>query len=140
MGRVINPETAGKERTRLTKAIALAIREMQLKQQVDAETRDLAAFVALSLFAIHDSIDVSVAAWEKRGYWVKADRFRIEWSWSEKHARAMQSALLDEDWTNIALINVQIMQNLKQVQIPKRNNLGNPWQGAWEHLQKKNKP
>ncbi|PIW20880.1 MAG: hypothetical protein COW33_00765, partial [Anaerolineae bacterium CG17_big_fil_post_rev_8_21_14_2_50_57_27] len=72
MSRIINLESAGKERTRLTRAIVLAVRELARQSGPGAESRDLAAYLALSLRAIADTIDVSVAAWEKRGYWVKA--------------------------------------------------------------------
>ncbi len=82
MSRVINPDSVGKERTRLTKSIVLCIRELAKQSDVTAETKDQAAYIALALQAIADGIDVSVAAWEKRDYWVKADKFRMEWMWA----------------------------------------------------------
>lgn len=135
MGRVINPESAGKERTQLTRAIVLAVRELIQKSDVDQGTRDLAAFIALALAAVSATIDVSVAAWEKRDYWLKADRFRMEWAWSERLGGEMRKALLSEDWPGVAMTTAQVMQKLKDVQIPKRHNLGTPWVGAWERLQ-----
>lgn len=135
MGRVINPESAGKERTQLTRAIVLAVRELIQKSDVDQGTRDLAAFIALALAAVSATIDVSVAAWEKRDYWLKADRFRMEWAWSERLGGEMRKALLNEDWPGVAMTTAQVMQKLKDVQIPKRHNLGTPWVGAWERLQ-----
>jgi hypothetical protein len=72
MSPIINPESAGKERTQLSKAIVLAVRELAKQTDITNEAKDLAAFIALSLKSISDGIDVSVAAWEKRGYWVKA--------------------------------------------------------------------
>src|SRR5947207_14918354 len=81
LSRVINPESAGKERPRLTKAIVLAVRELAKQKEVNDEARDLAAFIALALKTIAEGIDVSVVAWEKRDYWVKADKFRMEWMW-----------------------------------------------------------
>ena len=41
-------------------------------------------------------IDSSVAAWEKRGYWVKADRFRMEWAWAGSLAEKMRTAMRKE--------------------------------------------
>ena len=75
MSRVINPNAAGKERTRLTKAIVIAIRELAKQSDPSAgsgrdqisEARDMAAFISLALLTIAEGIDVSVAAWEKRG-------------------------------------------------------------------------
>ncbi len=84
LSRIINPEGSGKERTRLTKEVVLSIRELMKQAEPDAQSRDLAAFIALALIEITKTIEASVIAWEKRGYWVKADRFRMEWAWSEK--------------------------------------------------------
>jgi len=111
LGRVINPESAGKERTRLTRATVLALRELMRQSQPDSKTRDLAAFIALALEAVAATIDASVDAWEKRGYWVKADRFRMEWYWSEQLGRAMRQAVLAEDWPTIALTAAQVARN-----------------------------
>jgi hypothetical protein len=134
LGRVINPESAGKERTQLTRAVVLAIRELMQQTEVDIQTRDLAAFIALALDSIYQSIDITVAAWEKRGYWIKADRFRMEWAWSESFGSAMRASLLADDWDGVALVSAQIMQKLQNVDVPQRHRLGAPWVGAWEKL------
>ncbi len=68
MGRVINPEGAGKKRNLLSRGVILALRELALQQDVSDLTKDLAAYVVLSLRAIAVTIDASVEAWEKRGY------------------------------------------------------------------------
>ncbi len=67
MSRVINPDSAGKQRTRLSKSIVLALRQLARQSDTGGETRDLAAFIAVALEAISQGIDASVAAWEKRG-------------------------------------------------------------------------
>jgi hypothetical protein len=135
LGRVINPDGVGKERTRLTRATVLAIRELMRQTDTDDNTRDLAAFVALTLEAIYGTIDVSVEAWEKRGYWVKADRFRMDWLWTERLGNTLRTSLLDEDWTTVALTAAQVAEKLGHVKVPKRHGLGTPWVGAWEKLQ-----
>ena len=134
MSRVINPESAGKERTRLTKAIVLTIRELARQTEPNDKTRDMAAFVALALRAIAEGIDVSVAAWEKRDYWVKADRFRMEWAWAGQMGEKMKKALLEEDWANVALLSAQIAQKLQKVKVSEKHRMGTPWVGAWERL------
>ena len=108
MGRVINPETAGKERTQLLRAVVLAVREMALQKEADAKTRDLAAFISFALQSIYETIDLSVAAWEKRGYWVKADRFRMDWDWTQRLGITMKTALLNEDWAVVAATMAEI--------------------------------
>jgi len=137
LGRVINPDSAGKERNRMSRGVVLAIRELMKQTQPDAHSRDLAAFIALALIEISKTIDVSVAAWEKRGYWVKADRFRMEWIWAEKYGNAMRLAVLNDDWAAIAGTSVQIAQKLASIKVPQRHRLGEPWIGAWEALEKR---
>jgi hypothetical protein len=134
MSRIINPETAGKERTQLTRAIVLALRELMKKNTVDEQTQDLVAFISLALTTISESIDSSVAAWEKRGYWIKADRFRMEWAWTESQGSALRKALFADDWATVAQVSAQVMQKLKDVVVPRRNQIGTPWVGAWERL------
>ncbi|GAP11044.1 hypothetical protein BECAL_02226 [Bellilinea caldifistulae] len=134
MSRLINPESAGKQRTQLTKGVVLAIRELMKQEQADENTRDLAAFIGLALIEIGETIDISVQAWEKRGYWVKAERFRMEWEWVNQLGRAMLESLKDEDWNQVALLSVWIAQKLQKIQVAERNRLGTPWKGAWQRL------
>ncbi len=134
MSRIINPESAGKQRNQLTKGVVLAIRELMKQEQADETTRDLAAFIGLALTEIGETIDVSVQAWEKRGYWVKAERFRIERDRVNKLGRAVLEALNDEDWNQLALLSVRIAQKLQKIQVAERNRLGTPWKGAWQRL------
>lgn len=131
MGRVFNLETAGKERNRLTKAVVLAIRELLRQSQPDDTTRDLAAFIALALDTIGGTIDPSVRAWEKRGYWVKADRYRMEWAWTSRYAGAMHQAVTNEDWLKVREISLKVADQLKGVKIPLRHRMGTPWLGAY---------
>lgn len=137
MGRVINPEGVGKERTRLVKSVVLALRELMKQSQADNHTRDLAAYIALALEAIASTIDVTVGAWEKRGYWVKADRFRLEWDWSGQLGQKMKKAVIEDDWAMVASTAAQVAQKLKDVEMPLRNTLGTPWEGAWEGMREK---
>jgi hypothetical protein len=135
LGRVINPDGVGKERTRLVRAIVLALRELMRQEEANTQTKDLAAFIVLALDAVAQTIDTSVVAWEKRGYWLKADRFRMEWDWTDKLGRTMQRAVLEEDWARVAITSAQVAEKLKNVDVPQRHRLGQPWEGAWEKLQ-----
>jgi len=136
LSRVINPDSAGKERTYLTKGIVLAIRELVKQSEPGFESRELAAFIAMSLFVISKTIDISVAAWEKRDYWVKADKFRMEWAWSGQYSERMKQAVLKDDWGSVALVAAQTGQKLSKVTVPPGHRLGRPWEGAWEKLSK----
>ncbi len=134
MSRVINPEGAGKERTRLVKSIVLAMRELMRQSEPDEHSRDLAAYIALALLEIFNTIEASVGAWEKKGYWVKADRFRMDWAWTEKMGNDLRDAVLRDDWATIALTVSKLGGKLNNVDVPVRNRLGTPWEGAFRQL------
>lgn len=134
MSRLINTDSVGKERTRLSKSIVLCIRELAKQNQVTDEAKDQAAFIALALQTIAEGIDSSVAAWEKRDYWVKADKFRMEWIWAGQYAEKMKNAVLSDDWGTIALSMPQIAQKFSKVVIAENHRLGKPWIGAYKLL------
>ena len=131
---VINPDSAGKDRARLSKAIVLAVRELAKQKDVTDEAKDLAAFISLALKTISEGIDVSVLAWEKRGYWVKADRFRMDWMWTGQYADKIKVAIFTDDWGTIAMTIPQIAQKLSKIEVSDNHRLGKPWEGAYEQL------
>jgi hypothetical protein len=133
---VINPESAGKDRTRLSKSIVLSIRELMRMPEPNDDSRDMAAYIALALAEIAGTIEPSVAAWEKRDYWVKADRFRMEWAWAGRLAETMRAAVLNEDWGGVAAAAMQIAQKLGTIKIAQHHRLGTPWVGAYAVLKK----
>ncbi|HZM23179.1 MAG TPA: hypothetical protein VFC02_15630 [Anaerolineales bacterium] len=135
MSPIINPDSAGKERTRLTKAIVLAVRQLAKQSQVNQEAKDLAAFIAMALRIISDGIDVSVAAWEKRDYWIKADKFRMEWMWTGQLADKMKIAVFTDDWGTVAMLSAQIAQKFNKIVVSENHRLGKPWAGAFQKMQ-----
>jgi len=136
MAQVINPEGAGKERVHLARAVVVALRELMKQSKPDSESRDLAAFIALALERIGETIDLSVTAWEKRGYWVKADRFRMEWEWASRIGARMRQAVLAGDWGQVAESAGQAAQKLMGIDVSPNHRLGRPWVGAWDKLVK----
>ena len=134
MSRVINPDSAGKERGQLTKSIVLALRQLAKQTDIDGETRDLASFIALALLRVDATIDISVQAWEKRGYWVKADKFRMEWIWTRQSGEKMRDAVISEDWGTVAAVSALTGQKLGKIKVPERHRLGTPWVGAYGKL------
>jgi hypothetical protein len=134
LGRVINTESAGKERNKLSREIVLALRELMRQTSQDDKSKDLTAYIAWALLSISETVEASVAPWEKKGYWVKADRYRMEWSWSQRLGSQLQKALLEGDWEMVAQVSVQVAQKLMSVDVPLKNRLGTPWEGAWKTL------
>lgn len=134
MSRIINPDSVGKDRARLSKAIVLAVRELAKQTEVTNEAKDLAAFISLALKTISEGIDSSVAAWEKRDYWVKADRFRMEWMWAGQYADKLKVAIFTNDWGSVAMLSAQTAQKFGKIVIAQNHRLGKPWVGAFKRL------
>ena len=134
LSRLINTDSVGKERTRLSKCIVLCIRELAKQTQVTEDTKNQAAFIALALQSIADGIDVSVVAWEKRDYWVKADRFRMEWIWAGQYAIKMKEAVLADDWAAIAMLMPKIAEKFNKIEVSDNHRLGTPWSSAYKLL------
>ena len=136
MSRVINSESAGKDRTRLTKVVVIAIRELLRQKEPGDLSRDLIACILMSLDGIYETVDASVEAWEKRGYWLKADRFRMDWQWTKLLADQMRPLVLAENYGELIPLMVQVLQALDNVKVSDNHRLGTPWTGAWAELMK----
>ncbi len=139
LSRIISSESGTRERTRLSKAVVKAIRILAQQEKPDDESRDLAAFIAIACDAMYKSVEASVVAWEKRDYWVKADRFRMEWQWCERAASAMRNAVLSGDWGTVAATSGLIAQKLMKVQLAPGARVGTPWVGAYRQLKSEEK-
>lgn len=138
LSRLIQTETVGKERERLTRMIVIAIRELMNQTSPDSNTKDIGAFISIALIAVHKTVERTVAPWEKRNYWVKADRFRINWAWAEIMGENMKEALLVDNWSEVAILTGQIGEKLSNIKVSPRHRMGKPWVGAWKQLIKPN--
>ena len=136
MGNLINPDNAGKRRDRYTKATVLAMRELVGKKKVDDEVRDLTAFIVLTLRQIDETIDETCTAWEKRDYWIKADRFRNDWFWTKGAEAKLQQAVMENKWNLVPAVVKDMAKHLQNVNVPKRD-WGTPWDGAYALLLEK---
>lgn len=116
------------------KAMAIALRELAKQSDFGDEARDLAAFLVLALDQVAESIERSVLPWEKRGYWLKADRFRMDWAWVDKVRTQARDAVEKQDPAEVALAVAKLGQKLKDVEVPQKHRLGTPWDGAWLQL------
>ena len=134
MSRVIQTDGVGKERNRLLRGIVISIRELMKQSKPDSKTKDLAAFIAIALIAVDDTIERTVAPWEKRNYWVKADQFRQEWAWVKPTGKEMQGAALEEDWAMVAGIAASVGGRLTKIKVSDKHRMGTPWVGAWNKL------
>ncbi|MFQ3565619.1 MAG: hypothetical protein SNJ59_01355 [Aggregatilineales bacterium] len=134
MGRVINPDSTGKQRNQLMRTIAELVRRLGQKTVVDDDAKDMAALLIYCLREIDQGIDTSAAAWEKRDYWMKADELRQRWAWAGEIADRLYSLILDERWDEFPAILVQLMPHISDIKITKFTRDESLWQNAHARL------
>jgi hypothetical protein len=134
VSRVITTQAPGRERQRLRRTIAEALRHLGEKPEMDHEARDLIALIVLSLREIQGTIDQATEAWEKRDYYLKAERFRSEWSWVGRMADQMADALQRERWDELSLLLAQLFSHFSDVRVIRMTRSPSVWQGAYAHL------
>jgi hypothetical protein len=134
MTRLIKTESGSTLRNKLLKTIAIMIREMGKQNSVDSSTKDMIALIILSLRKIVEINEGAIAAWEKRDYWLKADRFRLDWEWAQKTAYKLQDALLEENWMVIASVIPIIAGKCSKIKLNVKSSSLNIWFGAYDNL------
>lgn len=140
MSRVINPNGPGKERNHLMRTSAEVIRRLSEKQEFDGEARDMTAFLVYCFRAIGDGIEESVRAWEKRDYWVKAEQFRIKWSWVIDAANRLENMIIAESWDDLPANLIPLIPHFEDIKIAKYTRKPSMWQGAHERLMQELEP
>lgn len=134
MGRVINTNTPSKIRNRNRRLIAELLRRMSSKQTIDAEAQDMAAAIVLALKEIDDGLLETMAAWEKRGYWMKAEKFHQEWSWAKEAASNLDDVIRHEAWDLLPGLLVEMFPRFADVQIAKYTRKSEAWDGKHAEL------
>lgn len=135
MGRVINNNTPGKKRSHMMRTIAEILRRLGQKGgTVDDDVRDMTAMIVFCLREIDESIIETIKAWEKRGYWQKADRFQREWMWSGDYATKLERIVRDENWSSMPDVMMQLFPHFADIEINRLTRNPDDWQGAYERL------
>ncbi len=137
MTQIINSSTPGKERDRLSKAIIITIRAYLRQGKFSQETKDMIGFIILALQEISSGIDLSVNAWEKRGYWVKADKYRMEWNWTEQTSNKLANVFDKNDQDSVITILLEIMNRFSNLKVSDRHRMGEPWKNAYKKYAEK---
>lgn len=124
------------KRNELVEGIALALRELANKKEIDDEVRDLISFIIILLRKITSSIDTTATAWEKRNYWLKVDRYRKEWEWCKYNEAKLLKELKENDWEAIFQNLNLLLNRCAGVNIRKKMITSKPWLGAFQLLSK----
>jgi hypothetical protein len=138
MGRVINTNAPGKRRNQLMRLIAEIIRRLGQRQgDIDDEVRDMVATIILSLREIDDGIIESIQAWEKRGYWQKADKFQQEWLWTGNNAARLEKMLREQNWDALPENMMKLFPHFADIEVTKMTRPSSDWDGAYKKLMEK---
>ena len=134
MSRVINTNSPGKVRNRNMRSIAEIMRRVGGKAKIDSEAKDMIAALVFLLREVHESALVTVEAWEKRGYWMKADRFILEWEWSEEIAANLEDVIRHEAWDLMPRLLAGLIPHTTDIQIKTMTRSPDIWRGAYQKL------
>jgi len=134
MGRVINSNNPTKIRNQNRRTIAELLRHLGQKQSMDLESKDMVAAIVFALQEIHEGVDQSAQAWEKRGYWLKAERFLRDWGWCGEMAANMDDVIRHEAWDLLPELLADLFPRFADVEIKSMTRTAVTWQGAHHRL------
>lgn len=134
MSRVINLNSPGKRRSQLRRTIAEILRHLMTKRELDEEAKDMAAALVFSLRGIAETIEVSTAAWEKRDYFLKADRFRRKWEWVMPAAQRLEGAILNSHWERLPPELAALAPYFSDIRVVKMTRKPSAWQASYRLL------
>ena len=134
MSRVIqitNPTTVRNQHRR---TIAEILRQLSQKPHIDSEAKDMAAMLIFLLREIKQGVDQTVQAWEKRDYWLKAERFSRDWDWVEETAVNLEDVIRHEAWDLLPELLSDLFVHFTDIKIKKMTRTSNDWRGAYRKL------
>ena len=134
MSRLINATNPGTERNQLRRTVAESLRHLMTRKQIDDEAKDLVALIVYSLRGISEGVEQSARAWEKRDYFVKADKFRMEWAWAEKYANKLEVIMRGELWAELPLALAELAAKFSDITITKFVRTDAMWKGRYRQL------
>ncbi|XWX04743.1 hypothetical protein VZO05_04135 [Aggregatilineales bacterium SYSU G02658] len=134
MGRVINTNEPGKRRSYHMRTIAEIVRALGQKQTIDDDVRDMCATIVLSLRDIHETVEESIKAWEKRNYWKKADDFQEQWYWASQTADQLEKLIREENWDELPTMMMRLYPRIADIEINKSMRSADDWVGNYDRL------
>ena len=134
MARVINTNSPGKRRNAHMRTIAEILRHLSQQREVKQQTKDMVAMLVFCLRGVDATVEESIRAWEKRGYWKKADDFQQKWWWSSLMADAIEKLLRDGNWDQIPEIMIKLYPHFADIQVNRMTRDPADWDGAYLKL------
>ena len=137
MSRVLHSLSPTKIRNQHRRTVAEILRRMMKKQEVDAETKDMASMLVFILLELQEGVEKSVEAWEKRGYWMKAERFLRQWDWTKAAAANLDDVIRHEAWDLIPELMMELVPHFADIDVKSFTRKPSTWQGAHAKLLEK---
>lgn len=134
MSRIIRVENPTTVRNRHLRSIAEILRRLSQKEQMDAEAKDMAAMIVYLLREIDAGVKQSARAWEKRDYWMKAERFMRDWAWTEETAVNIEDVIRNEAWDLMPDLMADLFPHVSDIKIKKMTRKPSLWRGAYKKL------
>ncbi len=141
MAPVINRNNYSNQRSSYLRFISTALGELEKENTKISEMnrKDIWIFIYLTLLEIQKSVQTTIQPWEKRGYWVKADQFRAEWSWLEPVRISIERKIKTQDWKDFEGDKKTLKVICKDYPPYQKMSIREPWNGAWEKWKKMKK-
>ena len=136
MSRVINTNNPGKIRNYNRRTIAEMLQQLARKPELDNEAKDMAATIVFCLRAIYDTAQTTAEAWEKRDYWMKAERFMRDWEWVKENAYNFDDVIRHEAWDLLPELLANLYPHFTDIQIKTLTRKPDTWKAAYKYLLK----
>lgn len=134
MSRVINTNSPTKIRNARRRLIAELMQRMGGKQAIDDEVKDMAAAIVFSLREIYATCETAAKAWEKRDYWIKAERFLREWRWTMTMAANIEDVIREDAWELVPQLLIELFPKFNDIQVKTLTKKPIEWEGAYKKL------
>mgnify|MGYP005662528995 CR=1 FL=1 len=139
MARVINTNNPGKRRNSFMRTSAEILRRLSQQKEVDEDTKDMVAMLIYCLRGIDRTVEESITAWEKRGYWKKADDFQQKWWWASLMETSLFKLVQADDWDKMPETMVKLFPHFSDIKINKMTRNPKDWEGTYRKLKEEMK-
>jgi len=134
MSRVVNTNGPGKRRNHHMRTCAELLRRLSQKTGFDDDSKDMLAALVYELRGIDDTLQEAVDAWEKRDFWIKAERFRHDWAWVTTAIQSLTNTIKTEAWAQVPVNMVELLPHFSSITVSKFTRDESTWRGKYKQL------
>ncbi len=134
MSRVIHVDNPGKRRNAARRSIAEILRYLSRKAQIDDEAKDMSAALVFLLTEVKATVDESASAWEKRGYWMKVERFVRDFEWIPEAAANLDDVIRHNAWDLLPELLADLSPRFDDIKIKTMTRKPTEWRGTYGRL------